>query len=56
MPTMDPHARIGFSAHGSLKRSDFGMAFGVPAPGKPDLSDERTPVRATTHHTIFRLS
>lgn len=30
---MDPHARVGFSAHGSFKRSDFGMAFGVPAPG-----------------------
>ena len=30
---MDPHARIGFSAHGSLKRSDFGMSFGIPAPG-----------------------
>jgi polyisoprenoid-binding protein YceI len=33
MPQMDPHARVGFSAHGSLKRSDFGMTFGVPAPG-----------------------
>jgi polyisoprenoid-binding protein YceI len=33
MPNMDPHARVGFSAHGSLKRSDFGMVFGVPAPG-----------------------
>jgi hypothetical protein len=33
MPNMDPHARIGFSAHGSLKRSDFGMVFGVPALG-----------------------
>lgn len=33
MPDMDPHARIGFSAHGSFKRSDFGMGFGVPAPG-----------------------
>jgi polyisoprenoid-binding protein YceI len=33
MPNMDPHARIGFSAHGSLKRSDFGITFGVPAPG-----------------------
>jgi polyisoprenoid-binding protein YceI len=33
MPNMDPHARVGFSAHGSLKRSDFGMAFAVPAPG-----------------------
>lgn len=30
---MDPHARIGFSAHGSFKRSDFGIAYGIPAPG-----------------------
>jgi polyisoprenoid-binding protein YceI len=30
---MDPHARIGFSAHGTLKRSDFGIAFGIPEPG-----------------------
>lgn len=30
---MDPHARIGFSAHGSFNRSLFGMAFGIPAPG-----------------------
>lgn len=30
---MDPHARIGFSAHGSLKRSQFGIAYGIPAPG-----------------------
>jgi polyisoprenoid-binding protein YceI len=30
---MDPHARIGFSAKGSFKRSDFGIAYGVPAPG-----------------------
>lgn len=29
----DPHARIGFSAHGTLKRSDFGVSFGIPAPG-----------------------
>jgi polyisoprenoid-binding protein YceI len=33
MPNMDPHARIGFSAHGSLKRSDFAMTYGLPAPG-----------------------
>jgi polyisoprenoid-binding protein YceI len=33
MPEMDPHARVGFSAHGSFKRSDFGITFGVPAPG-----------------------
>jgi len=30
---MDPHARIGFSAHGTLKRSEFGIAFGIPQPG-----------------------
>jgi polyisoprenoid-binding protein YceI len=30
---MDPHARLGFSAHGVFKRSEFGMGFGVPAPG-----------------------
>ena len=33
MPNMDPQARVGFSAHGSVKRSDFGISFGVPAPG-----------------------
>lgn len=30
---MDPQARIGFSAKGTLKRSDFGIAYGIPAPG-----------------------
>ncbi len=30
---MDPHARIGFSAHGGLKRSQFGIAYGIPEPG-----------------------
>lgn len=31
---MDPGgARIGFSATGSLRRSDFGIAYGVPTPG-----------------------
>jgi polyisoprenoid-binding protein YceI len=30
---LDPHARAGFSAHGTLKRSDFGIAYGIPAPG-----------------------
>ncbi len=30
---MDPHARLGFSATGSFKRSDFGMTYGIPAPG-----------------------
>lgn len=30
---MDPNARIGFSAHGVLKRSEFGISYGLPAPG-----------------------
>jgi len=30
---MDPNARIGFSAHGTLKRSEFGVTVGIPAPG-----------------------
>jgi polyisoprenoid-binding protein YceI len=30
---MDPHARIGFSAKGVFNRSEFGIGFGVPAPG-----------------------
>jgi polyisoprenoid-binding protein YceI len=29
----DPHARIGFSAQGTLRRSEFGMTFAIPAPG-----------------------
>jgi len=33
MPKMDPQARIGFSAHGSFKRSEFGMVEDLPAPG-----------------------
>jgi len=30
---LDPHARIGFSAHGTFNRSEFGMSGGIPAPG-----------------------
>ncbi|MGZ9097461.1 MAG: YceI family protein [Micavibrio sp.] len=30
---MDPHARIGFSAHTSFNRSDFGMTYGIPELG-----------------------
>jgi polyisoprenoid-binding protein YceI len=30
---MDPNARIGFSATTKLKRSEFGIATGIPAPG-----------------------
>jgi polyisoprenoid-binding protein YceI len=38
---MDPNARIGFSAQGTLKRSDFGIDYGIPAPGtKMGVGDE----------------
>jgi polyisoprenoid-binding protein YceI len=30
---LEPRGRIGFSAHGGFKRSDFGIAYGIPAPG-----------------------
>ncbi|EGF92209.1 yceI-like domain protein [Asticcacaulis biprosthecium C19] len=30
---MDPQARVGFSLTGRIKRSDFGMSAGIPAPG-----------------------
>lgn len=34
-------SRIGFSARGTLRRSDFGMGYGVPAPGSTvGVSDE----------------
>ena len=29
----DPNARIGFSAQGSFKRSDFGVSYGIPEAG-----------------------
>ncbi len=29
----DPNARIGFSAHTVIKRSQFGMSYGLPPPG-----------------------
>jgi len=30
---MDPQARVGFSAHGTLRRSDFGISGGIPEVG-----------------------
>ena len=30
---MEPRARIGFSATGNFKRSDFGVTYGIPDPG-----------------------
>lgn len=38
---LDPNARIGFSARGKLRRSDFGMTVGIPAAGtKLGVGDE----------------
>ncbi|HWE44820.1 MAG TPA: YceI family protein [Caulobacteraceae bacterium] len=31
--SLDPKARVGFSAHGSLNRSDFGVSMGLPPAG-----------------------
>lgn len=39
----EPNARIGFSAHGTFKRSDFGIGRGVPKPGSNmGVSDDVT--------------
>ncbi|MES1158734.1 MAG: YceI family protein [Terricaulis silvestris] len=39
--SLDPHARIGFSAHGALSRSQFGMNVGLPPAGsKFGVSDQ----------------
>jgi polyisoprenoid-binding protein YceI len=39
-PPYDPNARIGFSARGTFKRSDFGITYGIPEPGsKMGVSD-----------------
>lgn len=40
---LDPHARVGFSADGTLMRSAFGIAFGIPAKGtKMGVGDKVT--------------
>jgi polyisoprenoid-binding protein YceI len=39
----EPRARIGFSAHGSFRRSEFGVSYGVPEPGSSfGVGDEVT--------------
>jgi polyisoprenoid-binding protein YceI len=39
--SLDPQARIGFSARGTLKRSEFGIAYGIPPAGSTmGVSDE----------------
>lgn len=41
MAVYDPNGRIGFSATGTIKRSDFGMTYGIPEPGsKVGVGDE----------------
>ncbi|HQW08440.1 MAG TPA: YceI family protein [Steroidobacteraceae bacterium] len=38
---LDPNARIGFSAHGTFRRSAFGIAYGIPPVGSSmGVSDE----------------
>jgi polyisoprenoid-binding protein YceI len=40
---LDPHARVGFSADGTLMRSAFGISFGLPAKGtKMGVGDKVT--------------
>jgi len=41
LPPYEQNARIGFSATGKFKRSDFGVSYGIPAPGTTmGVSDE----------------
>ena len=44
-------ARIGFSATGSLKRSDFGISFGVPQPGSNMGVGDRVDFQIETEFT-----
>ena len=49
---MDPGgARIGFSATGSLNRSDFGMGYGVPEPGSEFGVGDRVEIIIETEFT-----
>jgi len=42
---MDPNPRVGFSAKGKFKRSDYGITIGIPAPGTTmGVGDEITVV------------
>lgn len=46
--TYEPNARIGFSAQGSFKRSDFGVSLGLPAAGSSfGVGDDVTVVLET---------
>jgi polyisoprenoid-binding protein YceI len=45
---MDPNARIGFSARGAFNRGDFGIAYGIPAPGTTMGVSDRVEVTIET--------
>ncbi len=49
--TYEPRARAGFSAHGTLKRSDFGIAYGIPAPGSTFGVSDQVEVLLETEFT-----
>jgi len=49
--TYEPNARIGFSAHGSFKRSEFGVSYGVPAAGSSFGVGDRVEVILETEFT-----
>jgi len=48
---MDPNARVGFSAEGAFNRSDFGMGYGIPAPGTTMGVGDEVTVRIETEFT-----
>jgi polyisoprenoid-binding protein YceI len=48
---MDKNARIGFSAHGAFNRGDFGVAYGIPAPGTTMGVSDRVDVAIETEFT-----
>jgi len=48
---MDPNARIGFSAQGAFNRSDFGISYGIPAPGTTMGVSDRVEVNIETEFT-----
>ena len=44
----EPQARVGFSAQGTFRRSDFGVSYGLPAPGSSfGVGDEITVILET---------
>ena len=51
---LDVGARIGFSAVGEFNRSDFGVGFGVPAPGSTMGVSDRVEVILETEFTKAR--